>query len=363
MTNSTLGRFKSLRFPEDVGTDAVPAYIRFTPQKVKYGGTKGLNPVGRPQGISYNDPNKVAQGPLGVLDQIKTQIGGSIDSFATAAKSAIAAIGNVFKSANFTAATTELGKIINGSVKIGGFEFSLGQKTDPDKLHSLGSINLYLPEGLLTQSGVQYGAKEMGGTGMAALKVAQGLANSNASSAQIMKDSGAVLTNAVADIVAAASPVAQSAFTMATGKVRNNFSFQIFEGVGHRNFDYTFKLVPKNDTEAKAIKDICDTFLFLMLPSRSSSLDVQFYDVPCQWKIEYQMKGNRLQYHQQPNACFLTNVNVTYGSETGNNLYNDGSPMDVQLTLSFVEIEPLYQKDDKKGAEKQNLESQYGGGL
>lgn len=55
-------------------------------------------------------------------------------------------------------------------------------------------------------------------------------------------------------------------------------------------------------------------------------------------------QGDKLQYHQQPKACFLQNVDVQYGGDTQNSLFNDGAPMEVTLTLQFVEIEPLYRE-------------------
>ena len=44
--------FKSLKFPENVGSDQVPNYVRFVPKIIKYGGTQslraGTNAVGAP---------------------------------------------------------------------------------------------------------------------------------------------------------------------------------------------------------------------------------------------------------------------------------------------------------------------------
>ena len=127
MANNTspLGDFSSLRFPDNVGTDEVPAFIRFVPQKVEYGGTKGLNPVDRPGLLSGSSASKFQlqnssiDGLSGAINQVKTQIGGAIDSFANGAKQAIGAINNTFQSASFSEFTNNLGKIVSGKINFG----------------------------------------------------------------------------------------------------------------------------------------------------------------------------------------------------------------------------------------------------
>ena len=69
-----------------------------------------------------------------------------------------------------------------------------------------------------------------------------------------------------------------------------------------------------------------------------------FLEIPVQWKIEYLRKGNPLEFHEQPNACFLQSANVVYGGDAGNNTHSDGSPIQTTLSLGFVEIEPLYRE-------------------
>jgi hypothetical protein len=345
--NSALGNFKSLRFPDNLGTDEVPAYIRFVPQKVIYGGTKGLNPAERP-GLKYGAPTSALQSNVAnsmgdVINQVKSQIsdqvGGVIKSFASGAKESINAIGSIFKGTSFSQVTSSIGNVVSGSINLGAFKINIGTKTEPDVVKSLGSINLYLPEGLTTASSVQYSGVELKGSYASAADKA--LAGTKLDK-QLFKDVGG---NVVAEVLKdMAGPEAAAVVTMATGKTLNNFSFQVFNGVGHRSFSYAFKLVPKNERETEAIKQIADTFLFLMLPGRGkdSTTGVHFYEIPCQWLIEYNYLGSKMKYHLQPGPCFLTNVTVTYGQETQNHLYTDGAPMDVQIQLEFMEIEPMY---------------------
>lgn len=373
---SSLGNFRSLRYPTNVGTEQVPAYIRFVPQKVEYGGTKGLNPANRPA-LSYGNTaaNTSSQnkGSGSLSDALKAakknlqaKIGGAVESFATAAKTAIQSIGDAFSGTSFTQTAAGLGKIVSGKINLGLFNINLGTKTEKDTITSLGSINLYLPSGLGAQSSVNYSNKEIGQGGIAAAEKFKGDLQT-----LTMGDMKDVAGNIIIDKIKGA--VSQSSFgaliPFATGKVLNNFTFAIFEGVAHRKFSYSFKMIPKDEKESKEIKTICDTFLFLMLPGRSQvnlfninnvsdpstnqtgpkALEVQFYDVPCQWQIEYHYLGKKMSYHLQPSACFLESVDVKYNGQTENNLYTDGSPMEIELTLNFVEIEPMYRGNNAIG--------------
>jgi hypothetical protein len=333
------GNFKSLRFPENVGTDEVPVYIRFVPQEVRYGGTEGLNPAQRPA-LKYGSANSVGGSAAGAsidgaINQVKSQIGGAVESFASAAKQSISGISSIFKGTSFSSVTNDLGRLVSGKVNFGLFSVNLGQKTNADTITSLGSINLYMPEGLSTGSSVKYAQIETGAAG--ALMSSKGISEIDKGTIEdVVK--GVVINKAAKAMSAEMKAVAAAK----TGKVLNNFSFQVFDGVDYRSFKYEFRMVAKNERESLEIKNICDTFLFLMLPGRSAASGPQFYEIPCQWSIEYHRLGDKIKYFQQPGPCFLTNVDVTYNGDTGNNTYNDGAPMSVTLSLSFTEIEPMY---------------------
>lgn len=347
--------FASLRFPLELGSPEVPNYIRFCPQEVRYGGTTGLNPISRPNNAIPGAGNSISS-VAGIpnannpLKQIQNQIGGAVDSFATGAREAVGAVGDIFNSGNLNTAFTNLGKVVSGRVNIGPFTLNLGQETAPDELRGTGSINLYLPDGLATNSTVEYSAQELGAIGVAAADVANESREGNLDATNSL---GRLAGATFQDLLRSSANIsAVNAITR--GQVANNFSFQIFNGVSHRTFAYTFRMIAKNETESQVIKNITDTFLYYMLPARTSSQDegdvLHYYEVPAQWKIEYKSNGNLLQFHQQPKACFLQSVEVTYGGDTTNNLYSDGAPMEVSMALSFVEIEPLYRSEGTRPA-------------
>lgn len=344
---ATVQRFSSLRFPQDLGTSEVPFYIRFEPQVVQYGGTRGLEVGSGDFNLStFSLSNNPATQPVGrnftlSLNDFK---GGLLNSLANEANKFFSEVKSAFNSVSLDL----FGGAIKGRVNLGSTgALSNGIKTDKNILFSPGSINLYLPESLTTASSVDYGATELGQMGMAAVN--SGMANID--SFRKGEDGKSVLDNFVSNALPGAiQDMSQSddrlkaAYAIANGQVTNNFSFQIFQGVGHRTFSYEFKLVARDGNDSKTIKNICDTFLYYMLPSKTQG-DFNFYEVPCQWNISYQGPDGSLEFHQQPKPCFLQSVNVDYGGDAGNSLYSDGAPMNVNLSIEFVEIEPLYRGD------------------
>ncbi len=346
--------FKSLRFPRNVGTDQVPNYIRFVPKVIKYGGSeslrKGSNGVGAPSvgGGSANGiiPGSVVQG-LGGLVGNATAALGNFQSAAAGVQQTIGAVtGAMTEAANaFSNSPTAVGGLIGAGqslVKnifdINSKHLSFGISVKPDTLQSAGSINLYLPQSLETNSSVDYETAALGGVGVGAAEA------SRAERADFSSTVGQLLPGAIQDLVSSGNR--RAILGVATNRVSNNFSFQVFNSVLHRQFAYEFRLVAKDENESASIKEICDMFLYFMLPSRVEESGIGLYEVPCQWEIQYQRKGNAMQFHMQPKNCFLQSVDVSYGGEAGNSTYNDGAPMDVTLRLQFIEIEPLYRKGD-----------------
>ena len=314
--------FKSLRFPRNVGTDQVPNYVRFVPKVIKYGGSeslrKGTNGVGAPSlgGGTANGiiPGSVVQGLGGLADNAAAALG-NFQSAAAGVQQTIGAVtGAMTDAANaFSNSPTAVGGLIGAGQSliknifdINSKHLSFGISVKPDTLQSAGSINLYLPQNLETNSSVDYETAALGGVGVGAAEA------SRAERADLSSTVGQLLPGAIQDLVSSGNR--RAILGVATNRVSNNFSF--------------------------------DMFLYFMLPSRVEESGIGLYEVPCQWEIQYQRKGNPMQFHMQPKNCFLQSVDVSYGGEAGNSTYNDGAPMDVTLRLQFIEIEPLYRKGD-----------------
>ena len=343
--------FKSLKFPENVGSDQVPNYVRFVPKIIKYGGTQslraGTNAVGAPSlgggGLGGIAQSSIVPGLGGIAENLNA----AVSNFQAAADGAAQSLGNVVGAVQDAANTFNNNPSVSGIAQaasglisnvfnITASHLSFGIAVNPDRLHPTGSINLYLPQNLETNSSVDYETAALGGVGVGAAEA------SRAERADLGSIAGQLLPGAIQDLVNSGNR--RAILGIATNRVANNFSFQVFNSVLHRQFAYEFRMMAKNENESKAIKQICDMFLFFMLPARVEESGIGLYEVPCQWQIEYLRKGAPLGFHMQPKNCFLQSVDVSYGGDPGNSTYNDGAPMEVTARLQFIEIEPLHRK-------------------
>lgn len=327
--------FTSLRYPDYLATDEAPAYIRFEPFEMDFGKFKNTAPTGASiiSGLEDSVENST-------FDKLKGNLIDKAQSvFVDKAKS-----------------------LISGKLKIGDFEIDFDK--EKDILSPKGSINLFLPEGIGSNIGLQYDGEASGvGLGRAAGNVFNDVMNGNNTSvSDAMSD---VASAGISQLVnkIASNNTARVITGLGAGVVSNNVTFQLFKGVSYRSFSYQWTLTPKNEKESIDVKKICDTMLHYALPSRSVVEDAEaegqkgifhFYDIPAMWKIGYYYKDAIIPYHQQPKTyCVLTNVDVQYPN---NQLYSDGAPLQVLLTLSFTEMEPMYRKGEQTG---NNQESSY----
>ena len=330
--------FKSLRFPENLGTTDVPNYIRFIPKVVQYGGTEslktGTNGISPPTNNPiYSRGNSIG----GIVGNIAAGVGGLAQTASGITNAVSGAVSTLSSSPlSIKNVVGAGGQLLGRVADITGTTLGFGIKTTPDQLKSAGTINLYLPQNLETNSSVDYETAALGGMGTSAVEATQSLLDKSSTRDIVGSMIGALAQDAIA------SGNRRAIVGIAQNRVTNNFSFQVFNSVLHRQFSYEFRMMAKNGNESNVIKQICDTFLFYMLPARTDIGGIGFYEVPCQWEIKYMRQGGPLKYHMQPRNCFLQSVDVGYGGDAQNSTYNDGAPMEVTIRLQFIEVEPLY---------------------
>jgi hypothetical protein len=367
--------FKSLRFPQEVGGEEVPAYIRFVPKEAQFGKlenygnavgnsggsvfasnspTSGFSVVGgripslggNGSGNSITSPNwSINAGPLNI--NIKNPIGGIVQNLAKGAEDFISNLTGGLLTANISTLFSNSASTITGRVDITQ-ALNLSQKMNIGQtlMYSNGSINLFLPHNLKTNSSVSTGDTALGAGGAAAVSAVRDMIASTGvadAGGNFLSGVGNILGNTLVEYTAKNDKL-RTGIAITEGVVANNFSYAVFKSVTHRKFDYSFKMIAKNEKESEEIKQICDMFLYYMLPNKINTNTFSFFEVPAMWEIKYMYQGNELAYHLQPKNSFLTNVNITYGGESLNSLYNNGAPVEVQIDLNFIEIEPLYRQ-------------------
>ena len=125
-----------------------------------------------------------------------------------------------------------------------------------------------------------------------------------------------------------------------------------FKNVNRRNFQYSFKMIPKNETEADEIRKIIYAFKFNMLPEMTSGRAGNTMGFPNTFDIEYRFLGKDNDYISRVSTCVLETMTVSYGGDRFKTFAprDDGAPVvETSLTLSFKELELITRERVREG--------------
>ena len=147
-----------------------------------------------------------------------------------------------------------------------------------------------------------------------------------------------------------------------SGKVMTDKMEFFFEGVGRRNFQYDFTFLPTSPEESQSVADIINEFKMAMLPEYTSGILVggksdRTLTIPDMFDIKYMYlddagsaKPNR--YLNKISTCYLTNMNITYGSDRYTAYRPDdrgAPPQNTNVSLQFTEVEIITKETAAKG--------------
>lgn len=138
----------------------------------------------------------------------------------------------------------------------------------------------------------------------------------------------------------------------ATGQIFNPNLELLFDGVGLRTFPFTFDIFPRSTKEAEEVVKILRTFKTSILAKKNSEkkagITGVFISAPDIFQLQY-MRGNKphpFLNHFQP--CALIDMQINYTASNTYSTFRDGTPTHMQLTLTFKELNPIYQEDQEK---------------
>ena len=146
----------------------------------------------------------------------------------------------------------------------------------------------------------------------------------------------------------AGQAVGANVFTRATGIVVNPNLELLFNGPTLRTFNYNFKLTPRDENEAKEVRNIIKSFKQNSLPQRSESN--LFLLTPNVYRLTYMYGGDSENQKEIPHPflnkikpCALTSFNVNYAPE-GSYMTFRGLPSMTcyEINMQFSEIQPIY---------------------
>lgn len=144
----------------------------------------------------------------------------------------------------------------------------------------------------------------------------------------------------------------------ARGVVLNPNAELLYDSPEMRELGMSFKMVPKNNAEAKIIREICQTFRKAAMPqwggtnAEDGSTDAEkeraektrenFIRVPRICKFTFMKGGDPHEWVTQWKPCAISRVNVNYTPDGTYATYSDGSPVATELSLNFQETKLLF---------------------
>jgi len=318
--------------------------------------------------------NSIANAVTGAsLSGVITSASNIASGLASAASSALsgngtAALSEATGSLN-AAASSSVGQVAINSITASSY-------TPLTKGSPLATISLFMPEAMAINYTADWGevslTDELGvlgklGNAYADIKAGQGLQD-------IITTYAKYAPTLAGSLVGAGGAGALTSQSLGIAMM-NPQTQLLYKGTNLRTFTLTFVLTPKTSSEAQTVKNICDSFAYFTLPGLSGAQGGsagQFFTPPQVFSVQFQFLGGSGIGSQISNAissalnatglnvlangsggsstisggtpsktftvndCVLMDVNIDY-APNGWATYNDGYPVQTQITLTFKE--------------------------
>ena len=236
----------------------------------------------------------------------------------------------------------------------GNLELTLSDDTAGGR-EILSNIYLPIPNGIADSNGVDWGTDEINaaeaiGTDLLG-KLIQG--GDVAGSATAAKEGVQGNAEGVKDAAAAAitqSITGVNKLARESGVVLNNNLELLFKGPSLRDFSFNFNLSARSTDEGNSIMKIIRTLKQGMSAKKSDGF--LFIKSPHTFFLGY-YKGDKIHpYLNRFKECALTNLSINY-APAQYSTYVDGVITNYQVTMSFKELEPVF--DDDYGNDYENI--------
>jgi len=119
---------------------------------------------------------------------------------------------------------------------------------------------------------------------------------------------------------------------------------QIYKATEMREFQFVFKMTPRNVKEAEVAFDIVKRFKFHASPEYTVG-GGRFIVPPSYFDIEFKYLGSQNKALPLISTCVLTKLDVSYGGDLEQFAsFTDGKPVQITLNLFFTELETMHKK-------------------
>ncbi len=154
-------------------------------------------------------------------------------------------------------------------------------------------------------------------------------------------------SSALVNSVANGSVSPTALLSRATGKVLNPNLELLFGGVNLRSFQFDFDFAPRDEKESNVVKEIIRIFKQSMAPKTGSNTAGAglFIEAPNIFLLKYKSGNQDHPYLNKFKPCALTSMGMNYTGSGSYATYADKTPVHMKLSLSFTELNPIYNED------------------
>lgn len=214
------------------------------------------------------------------------------------------------------------------------------------------TIALYMPQTVQTSYNMDYQDAEIGAMSNAIYDfikdIQAGNSISDAASAAGPTLGSAAIKMGIG-VLDTALPGAKALAGIEMGAVMVPRTEVMFQGIGRREFSFTFTFMPKSEDEANEVYEIIKVFKSSMTPNFNDAKNIRVLNMPDMFGITYMRNGNvPNDYLHKIGRCFLQGMDVSYGGEkystfrSGKIPFGGGKgapPTKSTITLKFKEVE------------------------
>lgn len=196
------------------------------------------------------------------------------------------------------------------------------------------AIALYIPNQLNVRYSVGWGEEDT--FGFQALAKGAGEIGRMLQGEGDIKRSGGLAGEVLTSLAINNAPFGQ-AQAIGSGLAVNPKKEQAFKSVDFRTFTFDYQFAPRSSEEAKNVLNIVRAFKYHMHPEFKSE-DKFLYVYPSEFDIVYYKGVNENLAIHRHTSCVLTEMNVNYTPNGVFTTFPDGTPTQIQMSLTFKEL-------------------------
>ena len=162
-------------------------------------------------------------------------------------------------------------------------------------------------------------------------------------------DASSLFFGSMAANVFGANTSFEGLLSRSTGQIINPNLELLFTGVALRSFTFDFNFVPRSGPEGEAVKKIIRMFKKAMSAKTTSSVNNVLLSAPNVFRLTYKSGSADHPFLNKFKIMALDNMAVNYTASGQYATYDNGTPVHMQMQLSFKELNPIYAEDYDDG--------------